>query len=82
MVRPYSIYYYIFYDYKFYNSGIQMNVQESFNKFMKDAKRVLKVSRKPDKDEYIDLAKISALGVVVVGGIGYIIVCLGHVIGL
>ncbi len=82
MVRPYSIYYYIFYDYKFYNSGIQMNVQEDFNKFMKDAKRVLKVSRKPDKDEYIDLAKISALGVVVVGGIGYIIVCLGHVIGL
>ena len=82
MVRPYSIYYYIFYDYKFYNSGIQMNVQEDFNKFMKDAKRVLKVSRKPDKAEYIDLAKISALGVVVVGGIGYIIVCLGHVIGL
>ena len=82
MVRPYSIYYYIFYDYKFYNSGIQMNIQEDFNKFMKDAKRVLKVSRKPDKDEYIDLAKISALGVVVVGGIGYIIVCLGHVIGL
>ena len=65
MVRPYSIYYYIFYDYKFYNSGIQMNVQEDFNKFMKDAKRVLKVSRKPDKDEYIDLAKISALGVLI-----------------
>ena len=82
MVRPYSIYYYIFYDYKFFNLGIQMNVQEDFNKFMKDAKRVLKVSRKPDKDEYIDLAKISALGVVVIGGIGYIIVCLGHVIGL
>ena len=49
---------------------------------MKDAKRVLKVSRKPDKAEYFDLAKISALGVVVVGGIGYIIVCLGHIIGL
>ena len=59
-----------------------MNVQESFNKFMKDAKRVLKVSRKPDGSEYWDLAKISALGVVVVGGIGYIIVCLGSLIGL
>ena len=59
-----------------------MNVQESFNKFMKDAKRVLKVSRKPDRTEYFDLAKISALGVVVVGGIGYIIVCLGYLIGL
>ncbi|MEE1336044.1 protein translocase SEC61 complex subunit gamma [Methanobrevibacter sp.] len=59
-----------------------MNVQEDFNKFIKDAKRVLKVSRKPDKEEYFDLAKISALGVVVVGGIGYIIVCLGYLIGL
>ena len=59
-----------------------MNVQEDFNKFIKDAKRVLKVSRKPDGAEYVDLAKISALGVVVVGGIGYIIVCLGYLIGL
>ena len=59
-----------------------MNVQERLDKFVKDSKRVLKVSRKPDKEEYFDLAKISALGVVVVGGIGYIIVCLGYLIGL
>ena len=62
--------------------GIQMNVQEDFNKFIKDAKRVLKVSRKPDEKEYVDLAKISAIGVVVIGGIGYIIVCLGSLIGI
>ena len=59
-----------------------MNVQEDLSKFIKDAKRVLKVSRKPDLSEYKDLAKVSALGVVVVGGIGYIIVCLGYLIGL
>ena len=59
-----------------------MNVQEDFDKFIKDAKRVLKVSRKPDANEYKDLAKISALGVVVIGGIGYLIVCLGSLIGL
>ena len=59
-----------------------MNVQEDFNKFIKDAKRVLKVSRKPDSNEYIDLAKISALGVVVIGGIVYLIVVLGYLIGL
>ena len=59
-----------------------MNVQEDLSKFIKDAKRVLKVSRKPDRTEYFELAKISALGVVVVGGIGYIIVCLGYLIGL
>ena len=62
--------------------GIQMNVQEDFNKFVKDAKRVLKVSRKPDGKEYVDLAKISALGVVIIGGFGYIIVCLGSLIGI
>ena len=62
--------------------GIQMNVQEDFNKFIKDAKRVLKVSRKPDGKEYVDLAKISAIGVVVIGGIGYIIVCLSSLIGI
>lgn len=59
-----------------------MNVQEDFDKFIKDAKRVLKVSRKPDANEYVDLAKISALGVVVIGGVGYIIVCLGSLIGI
>ncbi|WP_405293362.1 protein translocase SEC61 complex subunit gamma [Methanobrevibacter sp.] len=59
-----------------------MDFKESFNKFIKDAKRVLKVSRKPDWPEYKDLAKISAIGVVVIGGIGYIIVCLGSLIGI
>ena len=59
-----------------------MNFQESFDKFIKDSKRVLKVSRKPDGPEYIDLAKISALGVVIIGGIGYILVSLGSLIGL
>ena len=43
-----------------------MNVQESFNKFIKDSKRVLKVSRKPDGKEYLELAKISAIGVVII----------------
>ena len=40
-----------------------MNVQERFDRFVKDSKRVLKVSRKPDRSEYFDLAKITALGV-------------------
>ena len=59
-----------------------MNVQEDFNKFIKDSKRVLKVARKPDKTEYFELAKISALGVAVIGVIGFIIVLLGSLIGL
>ena len=59
-----------------------MNVQESFNKFIKDAKRVLKVAKKPDGREYTELAKISLLGVAVIGVIGFVIVLLGSLVGL
>ena len=48
-----------------------MNVEEKFSKFIKDSKRVLKVSRKPDWPEYLDLAKVSAIGVAVIGVIGF-----------
>lgn len=59
-----------------------MNVQESFNKFIKDSKRVLKVSKKPDRQEYLQLAKVTSIGVVIVGVIGFIIFLLGSLIGL
>ena len=62
--------------------GIYMNIQEDFNKFIKDSKRVLKVSRKPDGPEYLDLAKVSSIGVVIIGVIGFIIIILGSFIGL
>ncbi len=59
-----------------------MNVQEEFNKFIKDSKRVLKVARKPDGSEYLELAKISAIGVAIVGVIGFAIYLVAALIGL
>jgi protein transport protein SEC61 subunit gamma-like protein len=59
-----------------------MNVKERFDKFVKDSKRVLKVSRKPDKEEYFDFAKITALGILVIGVIGFVIVIIGQLIHL
>ena len=59
-----------------------MNVQESIDKFIKDSKRVLKVARKPDKQEYLELAKVTSIGVVIIGVIGFVIVLLGSLIGL
>ena len=59
-----------------------MNVQESFDKFIKDSKRVLKVSRKPDSKEYMELAKVVSIGVLIIGAIGFVIVLLGSLIGL
>ena len=59
-----------------------MNVKERFDKFVKDSKRVLKVSRKPDKEEYFDFAKVTALGILVIGVIGFVIVIIGQLIHL
>ncbi len=59
-----------------------MNVQERFDQFVKDSKRVLKVSRKPDKAEYIEFAKVTALGVFVIGIVGFVIVLISQLIGL
>ncbi|MBE6498313.1 MAG: protein translocase SEC61 complex subunit gamma [Methanobrevibacter sp.] len=59
-----------------------MNVQESFDKFIKDSKRVLKVSRKPDAKEYRELAKVVSIGVLIVGVIGFVIVLAGSLIGI
>ncbi|WP_296878595.1 protein translocase SEC61 complex subunit gamma [uncultured Methanobrevibacter sp.] len=59
-----------------------MNVQERFDKFVKDSKRVLKVSRKPDWPEYKELAKVTSIGVIIIGVIGFVIVLLGSLIGL
>lgn len=59
-----------------------MNVQENLDKLWKDCKRVLKVARKPDGSEYLDFSKITALGMVVIGVVGFVIVLISQLIGL
>ena len=59
-----------------------MDLKERFDKFIKDSKRVLKVSRKPDGPEYIELAKVTSIGVLMVGAVGFVIVLIGQAIGL
>lgn len=59
-----------------------MNVQESFDKTVKDCKRVLKVSRKPDQEEYLEFSKIVAIGIAIIGVVGFVIVLLANVVGL
>lgn len=59
-----------------------MNYREHFDKIIKDCKRVLRISKKPDKEEYIAFAKVTALGMAVIGVIGFVIVLIGQLIGL
>jgi len=59
-----------------------MSVQESFDKFAKESKRVLRVARKPDGEEYTNFAKVTGIGIILIGLIGFIIVLIGQLIGI
>jgi protein transport protein SEC61 subunit gamma-like protein len=50
-----------------------MNVLGMIGDFIEDAKRIFVVSRKPTTDEYKRMAMIVALGIVIIGVLGYMI---------
>lgn len=55
--------------------------RESINQFIRQNKRVLRVSKKPDRDEYINVAKITGIGIIIIGVIGFIISLAAQLIG-
>lgn len=48
--------------------------------FLHQAKRVLQVAKKPDREEYFNVAKITGLGIVIIGVIGFVIILVGNLI--
>ncbi|MBT4192323.1 MAG: protein translocase SEC61 complex subunit gamma [Candidatus Diapherotrites archaeon] len=50
-----------------------MNIKETWSKFISDSRRILVVSRKPTMDEYKKMALIIALGMVIIGIMGFIV---------
>lgn len=50
-----------------------MKILSSVKSFYEKCKRVWMVLKKPTKDELVKVAQISALGIVVVGTLGFII---------
>ena len=50
-------------------------------KFFSNCKRVLRVARKPGKDEYLQVAKVTGLGILLIGLLGFIIMLLGYFSG-
>ena len=50
-------------------------------RFLSNCKRVLRIARKPDKSEYLQVAKITGLGVLLIGFIGFLIMLVGVSIG-
>lgn len=49
-------------------------------KFLQNSKRVLQVAKKPDKDEYMQVAKVTGLGILLVGFVGFVIMIVSYVI--
>ncbi|HEX7468726.1 MAG: protein translocase SEC61 complex subunit gamma [Methanobacterium sp.] len=41
--------------------------------FIKLCQRVLHVSKKPGRDEFLNVAKITGIGVLIIGAIGFVI---------
>ncbi len=50
-----------------------IDIKEVVTRFIADSKRIFVVSRKPTKDEYKRMALIIAIGIIIIGVLGFII---------
>lgn len=58
-----------------------MNInKESIRGFLKQCERVLRVSKKPDSEEYKTVAKVTGVGIIIIGLVGFIVGILAQVI--
>lgn len=55
--------------------------RESISQFMKMNQRVLRVAKRPDREEFINVAKITGLGIIVIGVVGFVISLISQVLG-
>ena len=59
-----------------------MSFQDSANRFYKECKRVLRVSKKPNAEEFINFSKVTAIGILIIGVIGFIMVLIAQLFGI
>ena len=50
-----------------------MKVQEYLREMLKDWNRAIKLSKKPKKNEFIMIAKITGIGMLLIGAVGFVI---------
>jgi protein transport protein SEC61 subunit gamma-like protein len=81
VVVPFRLLLKAFLSHFFYSGGF-MNIGERFSQFINDSKRIFIVSRKPTWDEYKRMMIIVALGIVVIGMIGYLITLFFSITGV
>jgi protein transport protein SEC61 subunit gamma-like protein len=52
---------------------IKPTITRKIKNFIRECKRVLIVTKKPSKDEFKTIVKVSGLGIIIIGVIGFII---------
>ena len=50
-----------------------MSLWEKFKLFIIESKRVFRSTKKPSKEEYIAIVKVSGIGVLIIGFLGFLI---------
>ncbi len=53
---------------------------QKLNSFILECKRVLMVTKKPDREEYNTTVKVSGLGILIIGAIGFLLFVLREII--
>ncbi len=64
-------------------SGILNYFKEKFEnlkKFITECKRVLRITKKPDREEFLTIVKISSIGMGLIGLIGFIVFFIKHIL--
>ena len=58
-----------------------MNInKESIHGILKQCERVLRISKKPDNEEYLTVAKVTGVGIIIIGLIGFILSIVSQVL--
>jgi len=57
-------------------------MMEKIRSFLKQCRRIMSIATKPDKEEYINYAKIIAIGVLLLGMLGFILYVIFYYLSL
>ncbi|WP_414469591.1 protein translocase SEC61 complex subunit gamma [Methanobacterium sp. ACI-7] len=55
--------------------------KETTSQFIRQCRRVLHVSKKPDREEFQNVAKITGIGIIIIGLVGFVISLIAQLLG-
>ncbi|HEC87820.1 MAG TPA: protein translocase SEC61 complex subunit gamma [Thermoplasmata archaeon] len=57
-----------------------MDIKGKLSEFFKSSRRVWRLSKKPDRTEYTQTSKITGLGIVLIGALGFLVMLIAELI--